>query len=147
MKTKPLGHKNYGSIAHLPKSRMGPGDHKCDEGQERIACQKARDKHDRIIVQEKLDGSNVGVARLDDILYPLTRAGYVANTSPYKMHHIFHNWVFENMERTREIFAMAKRLNDDFGFVNISMGMSGDWKIAIEEGATHLRIGSLLFRN
>jgi PLP dependent protein len=55
--------------------------------------------------------------------------------------------VFENMERTREIFAMAKRLNDDFGFVNISMGMSGDWKIAIEEGATHLRIGSLLFRN
>ena len=110
MKTKPLGHKNYGSIAHLPKSRMGPGDHKCDEGQERIACQKARDKHDRIIVQEKLDGSNVGVARLDDILYPLTRAGYVANTSPYKMHHIFHNWVFENMERFMAVLKNGERL-------------------------------------
>jgi uncharacterized pyridoxal phosphate-containing UPF0001 family protein len=25
------------------------------------------------------------------------------------------------------------------------MGMSGDWKIAIEEGATILRIGSIIF--
>jgi len=33
--------------------------------------------------------------------------------------------------------------NDDFK--EISMGMSGDYKIAIEEGATMVRIGSLLF--
>ena len=33
--------------------------------------------------------------------------------------------------------------NDDF--MEISMGMSGDYKIAIEEGATMVRIGSLLF--
>ena len=26
---KPLGIKNYGSIGHLPNSRMGPGDHHC----------------------------------------------------------------------------------------------------------------------
>ncbi len=55
-KKKPLGRKNYGSIPHLPNSRIGPGDHKCHEGQERIATVKARDKHDEIIVQEKLDG-------------------------------------------------------------------------------------------
>ncbi len=30
-------------------------------------------------------------------------------------------------------------------FTEISMGMSGDYKIAIEEGATMVRIGSLLF--
>lgn len=29
----------------------------------------------------------------------------------------------------------------------LSMGMSNDYKIALEVGATHLRIGSLLFRN
>lgn len=34
-------------------------------------------------------------------------------------------------------------LNSDFK--EISMGMSGDYKIAIEEGATMVRIGSLLF--
>jgi len=33
--------------------------------------------------------------------------------------------------------------NDDFK--EISMGMSGDYKVAIEEGATMVRIGSLLF--
>jgi hypothetical protein len=30
-------------------------------------------------------------------------------------------------------------------FKEISMGMSGDYKIAIQEGATMVRIGSLLF--
>jgi len=62
---KPLGIKSYGSIAHLPGSRIGIGDHKCHDGQMRIATEKARDRHDRIIVQEKLDGSNVGIARLN----------------------------------------------------------------------------------
>jgi len=110
MNRKPLGHKNYGHISHLPGSRIGPSDHKCDEGQKRIACEKARDKHDRIIVQEKLDGSNVGVARIDDILHPLTRVGYLANTSPYKQHHIFYNWVFENTERFMTVLKNGERL-------------------------------------
>lgn len=34
--TKPLGHKAYGSIPHLPTSRLGPGDHHVTEGQARI---------------------------------------------------------------------------------------------------------------
>src|SRR2546426_4473615 len=83
---KPLGMKNYGHIAHLPGSRMGPGDHSCELGQARIATIKARDRHDHIIVQEKLDGTNVGVARLNGVLYPLVRAGYVADTSPFEQH-------------------------------------------------------------
>ena len=45
------------------------------------------------------------------------------------------------------IFNQLKNIyftqNDDFK--EISMGMSGDYKIAIEEGATMVRIGSLLF--
>jgi len=110
MKKKPLGHKNYGHIPHLAGSRMGPGDHKCHEGQEKIACKKTRDRYDRVIVQEKLDGSNVGVARIDDILYPLTRAGYIANTSPFKMHHEFHNWVFENSDRFMSVLQNGERL-------------------------------------
>jgi len=59
MNNKPLGRKSYGSIPHLPGSRLGPGDYHAHEGQARIATEKARDKHDKIYVQEKLDGSNV----------------------------------------------------------------------------------------
>lgn len=98
MTKKPLGIKNYGSIPHLPNSRMGPGDHSCHEGQARIATQQARDRHDVIVIQEKLDGSNVGVAKVDGLIVPLGRAGYRAETSPYKQHQIFANWVM-NPER------------------------------------------------
>lgn len=93
--TKPIGRKNYGSIPHLPNSRLGPADHCCTEGQARIATVKVRDRHDRIIVQEKLDGSNVGVARVGKELFALTRAGYLATTSPYVQHHMFDAWVHQ----------------------------------------------------
>ncbi|MHA2068954.1 MAG: RNA ligase family protein, partial [Candidatus Thorarchaeota archaeon] len=60
---KPLGHKNYGSIPHLPGSRRGPGDRGCSEQQAAMAIEKCKSKRHTVIVQEKLDGSNVGVAR------------------------------------------------------------------------------------
>lgn len=47
----------------------------------------------------------------------------------------------------REIFTLLKNkyfLNDP-SFSEISMGMSGDYKIAIEEGSTIIRIGSIIF--
>ncbi len=109
-KKKPLGRKNYGSIPHLPNSRMGPGDHKCHEGQERIATIKARDKHDEIIVQEKLDGSNVGVARIGDSIVPLGRAGYTAASSPFLQHRLFSNWTYKNTERFMAVLEDGERL-------------------------------------
>lgn len=90
---KPLGGKAYGSIGHLPASRTGPGDWHVHEGQARICCEKARDKHDRIIVTEKLDGSCCVVANIGGAIVPLTRAGYHADTSPYVQHHLFARWV------------------------------------------------------
>jgi hypothetical protein len=107
---KPLGGKSYGHIAHLPGSRMGPGDHKCHEGQKRIATEKARDRHDFIIVQEKLDGSNCGVARLDGKIHALTRAGYLANTSPREQHWRFEAWVQQNEQRFFAVLKDGERL-------------------------------------
>jgi len=48
--------------------------------------------------------------------------------------------------RLREIFEEMKhdRIGGD-GFRHLSMGMSGDYTIAVEEGATILRIGTALF--
>jgi PLP dependent protein len=60
----------------------------------------------------------------------------------------------DNMETVREEFRYLKkwftRLSEDHfrgnsQFREISMGMSGDFRIAIEEGATIVRIGSLIF--
>jgi hypothetical protein len=107
---KPLGIKSYGSIAHLPGSRIGPGDHKCHEGQKRIATEKARDHFDQIIVQEKLDGSNVGVARLNGEIYALTRAGYLASTSPWEQHHHFQAWAEKNKNRFLATLRDGERL-------------------------------------
>jgi hypothetical protein len=107
---KPLGVRSYGSIAHLPGSRLGPGDHHCHEGQKRIATEKARDRHDEVIVQEKLDGSNVGVARIDGSIHAITRAGYVASSSPYEQHWRFAKWVDRNRARFFAVLRDGERL-------------------------------------
>lgn len=89
---KPLGMKAYGHIPHLPGSRMGPGDHHCHEGQARILTERTRDRHDVVVVQEKLDGSCVAVAKIGGEIVPLIRAGYPAASSRWEQHHLFHDW-------------------------------------------------------
>lgn len=94
---KPLGQKAYGSIGHLPGSRMGPGDHKLPVGQGDICTLTARDRHDEIWVQEKLDGSCVSVANIGGKLVALGRSGYEAKTSKYLQHQFFADWVAQNV--------------------------------------------------
>ncbi|KKN24352.1 hypothetical protein LCGC14_0895790 [marine sediment metagenome] len=107
---KPLGRKSYGSIPHLPGSRRGPGDHGCDVGTASIATEKTRDKHDTVIVQEKLDGSNVGVCKVNGEIIALGRAGYRAGTSPYEQHRMFAAWVGRNSERFSGLLNEGERV-------------------------------------
>lgn len=59
----------------------------------------------------------------------------------------------ENPEENREIFRKIKQLSVDINHKNIdnvdmsvlSMGMTGDYEVAIEEGATHVRVGTGIF--
>ena len=106
---KPLGIKNYGSIGHLPNSRMGPADHHVHEGQAVICTTKKRDKNDVIIVTEKLDGSNVGVAILNGQVLALGRSGYLASTSKYKQHQMFSDWVKQNENRFKALLSEGQR--------------------------------------
>ena len=110
MSDKPLGQKAYGSIPHLPGSRMGAGDHHCESGQAVIATEKARDRHDRVFVQEKLDGSCCSVALIDDTIVALGRAGYLAQSSKYEQHQLFAAWVRENADRFREVLWPGERI-------------------------------------
>ena len=107
---KPLGRKAYGSIGHLPMSRMGPGDHACPEGYAKICCQKSRDKHDRIIVQEKLDGSCCAVAKVNGEVIALGRAGWRAASSPYEQHQLFHRWVLDHWQRFHDLLDEGERI-------------------------------------
>ena len=108
---KPLGYKNYGSIPHLPGSRRGSADKGCSEQQAKLAIGPERkSKRHCVIVQEKLDGSNVGVAKIDGQLIPLGRAGWPAITSPYEQHRLFHNWAMENYERFNAVLNEGERL-------------------------------------
>lgn len=110
MYPKPLGGRAYGHIPHLPTSRMGPGDHHCHPGQAQICTTRPRDRHDHIIVQEKLDGSCVSVAKLNGTIISLTRAGYLASTSEFKQHHLFADWVVMNEDRFDQILKEGERL-------------------------------------
>ncbi|MFT3990519.1 MAG: YggS family pyridoxal phosphate-dependent enzyme [Luteolibacter sp.] len=53
--------------------------------------------------------------------------------------------------RTRQWFSQLRELRDELvkktgaNLPALSMGMSGDFEIAIEEGATHVRVGSAIF--
>ena len=107
---KPLGGRAYGSIPHLPGSRRGPADRGVNDGQYRICCERARDKHDVIIVQEKLDGSGVCAAKIEGQVLPLTRAGYVATTSPFEQHHLWAYWVRANYARFDDLLQEGERV-------------------------------------
>ncbi|MCC6411514.1 MAG: YggS family pyridoxal phosphate-dependent enzyme [Saprospiraceae bacterium] len=55
--------------------------------------------------------------------------------------------VRNEFKHLRGLFESLKTrfFSDKPYFKEISMGMSGDWQIALEEGSTMLRVGSLLF--
>ena len=53
----------------------------------------------------------------------------------------------EDKEETRESFVKLRQLADALELRECSMGMSGDFEIALESGATMIRIGSAIFGN
>jgi len=52
----------------------------------------------------------------------------------------------EDPEASRPVFRELKRLGATLGLTRLSMGMSGDFDVAVEEGATWVRVGTALFR-
>lgn len=48
-------------------------------------------------------------------------------------------------ERARPVFRALRELAERHGLERTSMGMSGDYEVAVEEGATWVRIGRALF--
>ena len=109
---KPLNQKSYGSIPHLPGSRQNRTDKGLSGGQAKIVLSLPR-KDDIIIVQEKLDGSNVCVANIEGTLISLGRSGHPCVSSNYEQHRYFDVWVQKNL--------------DKFKFLKQGQRVCGEW--------------------
>jgi pyridoxal phosphate enzyme (YggS family) len=53
--------------------------------------------------------------------------------------------IAERAEDSRAWFQALRRLAEQHGLTELSMGMSGDFEVAIEEGATMVRVGTAIF--
>lgn len=51
----------------------------------------------------------------------------------------------ESEEGLRKLFSQMRKLKEEFNLKELSMGMSNDYKIALDEGATIIRLGRTLF--
>lgn len=67
--------------------------------------------------------------------WPALRVKGLMGVAPY----------LESPEETRPYFAHLRRLFDKSGLDILSMGMSDDFEVAIEEGSTMVRLGTALF--
>ena len=48
-------------------------------------------------------------------------------------------------EASREWFRRLRELAAEHGLAELSMGTTQDYRVAVEEGATSIRVGSVLF--
>jgi len=51
----------------------------------------------------------------------------------------------DEAEKMRPFFKVLRLLNERIGGDWLSMGMSGDFDVAIQEGSIHVRVGTALF--
>ena len=49
-------------------------------------------------------------------------------------------------EESRPYFRRLRELAAEYGLRELSMGTTQDWRVAVDEGATLIRVGSALFR-
>ena len=118
---------------------------------ERVCVEEGRDEL-QVLIQIKLGGedtkSGIDPAELPELLEALKECERVRLVGlmilpPY----------FENPDCTRPFFKTLRNLRDElkaqgaFGDLpgELSMGMTHDFEIAIEEGATMVRVGTAIF--
>jgi pyridoxal phosphate enzyme (YggS family) len=55
--------------------------------------------------------------------------------------------IAREFQHVKQVFEQLKQgiASDHAGFDTLSMGMSGDWRIAVEHGGTMIRLGSTIF--
>ncbi len=55
--------------------------------------------------------------------------------------------IYADEKELRRLFSQMRELKEKYKLKELSMGMSNDFKIALDEGATIIRLGRILFEN
>lgn len=102
-------------------------------------------KMQRVLIQVKLDPEDVAKHGLEEreIEGLLKRAEHFESINVEGLMTI--PPFYEEPERARPLYRKLKELAADYGLKELSMGMTGDFEIAVEEGATMIRVGSAIF--
>ena len=94
----------YSSIGHLKGSRVGPADRHIDDAQtKRFTEEGPKDRNCVWFVEEKMDGSNCSVMRINGEIRTLTRTGYDCTKSNYEQHKMFDRWVTANKDKFEKL--------------------------------------------
>jgi|GEM_PF-51247 len=109
-KKKVLPFKAYTSIPHLPGSRLGPSERTIDVNQFNMLTQKAVNKQDVVIVQEKLDGSCVCAYKENGKILALGRDGELASESVNSARQLWSEWVEEHQPRFLALLDEGERV-------------------------------------
>lgn len=140
-------------IGHLQKNKVKPAVglfeliHSMDSLKLLEAVNRAAGeigKKQRVMIQVKLSGEDAKTgaseAELDEMLKAAREMDNVKVEGlmcipPY----------FDDVGLTRPYFKRLRELADARGLKGLSMGMTNDFEIAIEEGATMVRVGTAIF--
>jgi len=104
-----LPYRAYPSIPHLPGSRLGPSERVIGAHQRSMLTERARRPRDRVIVQEKLDGSCVCAWRRGDQLLALGRGGDLAALSANPGRRLWADWAASQSARFLALLGDGER--------------------------------------
>jgi len=126
-------------IGHLQSNKVKIVDRICELVHSVDSDSAARRLSIPLLVEVNLSGeeTKAGIApeRLGDFLAVHPARGLMTMPPPA-----------ENPEASRPFFRRLRELAAEHGLTDLSMGTSQDYRVAAEEGATLVRVGSVLYR-
>ena len=115
-------------------------------------CEKINKKMNVLFEVHTAEDSKSGFQNIDDIKTTLDYILSLENSFLEPVGFMTMAPFTENESEIRKSFITLRDIRDkiqkeysDFNFTELSMGMSQDYKIAIEEGSTLVRIGTAIF--
>ncbi len=151
-------------LGELPEARFHLIGH-LQSNKARVACElfDVIQTADSVKLLERLDAAAEQSVRLQEVLLELKLSAEASKTgaSPEQVPELLRAaercrqirvtglmtvppWS-DDAERARPYFHRLAELARQYGLPQLSMGMSGDFEVAIEEGATIIRVGTALF--
>ncbi len=117
--------------------------HTIEHESQLIELQKANRRIDALIelnIAKEAQKHGIFTESLDDLRNKVIHYGHVHLRGLMTI-----GPALDEPEKMRPFFKALRLLNERIGGDWLSMGMSGDFEVAIQEGSTHIRVGTALF--